>query len=140
MSSHDNLQNVAQNSHVSQKSTNSRVQQSMLMFLYALFISFPVRHKDNFRFDGRQCIGDLMAHAMIRIFCTVNLTDKVLATCKPKFQKKAPNIADKMNHKNSFLLGFFTWVLGFPIDIFVDGKIETPLKSYYLVKLSVYER
>ena len=36
------------------------------MLLYALFISFPVRHTDNVRFDGRHCIGDLMARAMIR--------------------------------------------------------------------------
>ena len=36
------------------------------MFLYALFISFPVRHTANFRFDGRHCIGDLMANAMVR--------------------------------------------------------------------------
>ena len=34
--------------------------------MYALFISFPVRHKSNFRFDGRHCIGDLMANAMVR--------------------------------------------------------------------------
>ena len=27
------------------------------MLLYALFISFPVRHTANFRFDGRHCIG-----------------------------------------------------------------------------------
>ena len=47
------------------KSTNSRVQWSMFMLLYAMFISFPVRHTDNFRFDGRHCFGDLMAHAMI---------------------------------------------------------------------------
>ena len=36
------------------------------MFLYALFISFPVRHSVNFRFGGRHCIGDLMANAMVR--------------------------------------------------------------------------
>ena len=36
------------------------------MLLYALFISFPVRHTDNFQFDGRHCIGDLMACSMIR--------------------------------------------------------------------------
>ena len=27
-----------------------------------------------------------------------------------------------MNHKNSFLLGFFIWVLGFPIDIFCQWQ------------------
>ena len=48
------------------------------MLLYALFISFPVKHTDNFRFDGRHCIGDLMANAMVGNFCTVNLTDNVL--------------------------------------------------------------
>ena len=36
------------------------------MLLYAFFISFPVRHTANFRFDGRHCIGDLMANAMVR--------------------------------------------------------------------------
>ena len=36
------------------------------MLLYALFISFPVRHAANFRFDGRHCIDDLMANAMVR--------------------------------------------------------------------------
>ena len=35
------------------------------MLLYALCISFPVRYTDNFRFDGRRCIGDLMAHTMV---------------------------------------------------------------------------
>ena len=39
------------------------------------------------------------------------------------FQKKAANFADKKNHKNSFLLGFFICVLGFLIDTFVNGKI-----------------
>ena len=48
------------------KSTNSRVQRSMFMLLSALFISFPVRHTANFWFDGRDCIGDLMANAMVR--------------------------------------------------------------------------
>ena len=40
----------------------------MFMFLHALFISFPVRLKDNFRFGGRHYIGDLMTHAMTRQF------------------------------------------------------------------------
>ena len=35
------------------------------MLQYALFMSFPVRHTANFRFDGRHCIGDLMAHVMV---------------------------------------------------------------------------
>ena len=73
-------------------------------------------------------------------FCTVNLTDKVLLTCQPKFQKKVINLSDKTNHNNSFLLGFFIWVLGFPINIFVNGKIETPLISHCVVKLPVDER
>ena len=45
--------------------------------------------------------------------CTVNVIDKVLSTCKPKFQKKATNFSYKTNHKNSFLLGLFILVLGF---------------------------
>ena len=36
------------------------------MLLYALIISFPVRYTANFRFDGRHCIGDIMANAMVR--------------------------------------------------------------------------
>ena len=64
--SRDNLENAAPNSNVSQKSTNSRVQQSMFMSLYDLCISFPVRHTNYFLLDGRHCIGDLMAHAIIR--------------------------------------------------------------------------
>ena len=58
------------------------------------------------------------------------------------FRKKTPNYtqSDKTNHKNSFLLGFFIWVFGFPIDIFVNGKIETPLKLHCEVKVPVYER
>ena len=64
--SRDNLENAAPISNVLQKSTNSRVQQSMFMLLYALFISFPVRHTVNFRSDGRHCIGDVMAHTIIR--------------------------------------------------------------------------
>ena len=73
-------------------------------------------------------------------FCTVNLTDKVLSTCKPKFQKKATNFADKTNHNNSFLLGFFIRVFAFPIDIFVNGNMETPLKSHCVVDVPVDER
>ena len=42
--------------------------------------------------------------------------------------------------KNSFLLGFFIWVLGFPIEFFVNGKIETPLKLHCMVKVPVYKR
>ena len=38
-------------------------------------------------------------------------------------EKKLPYFADKTNHKNSFLLGFFIWNFGFQIDIFVNGKI-----------------
>ena len=38
------------------------------------------------------------------------------------------------------LLGFFIWVFGFQIDIFVIGKIETPLKLHCVVKVPVYER
>ena len=48
------------------------------MLIYALFISFPVTHTANFRFDGRHCIGDLMENAIVRKLFTVNLTDKVL--------------------------------------------------------------
>ena len=59
----------------------------MFMLLYALFISFPVRHTNNFRFDGHHCIGDVMTRAMIRKLLYVNLTDNVLSICKPKFQK-----------------------------------------------------
>ena len=61
-----NLQNAAPNSNYHKKSTHSRVQQSMFMLLYALLISFPVRHTANFRFDGRYCIGDLMTNAVVR--------------------------------------------------------------------------
>ena len=32
------------------------------------------------------------------------------------------------------------WVFWFPIDIFVNGKIETLLKSHCVVKLPVDER
>ena len=53
---------------------------------------------------------------------------------------KSPNLGDKTNHKISFLLGFFIWFFGFPIDIFVNGKIETPLKLHCVVKVTVYER
>ena len=55
------------------------------------------------------------------------------------FRRKHPNFADKTNHKNSFLLGFFIWGFGFPIDSFVNGKIETPLKLNCVVKVPVYE-
>ena len=63
--SSDNLQIATPNSNVLQKSTRSSVYQSSIMLLYVLFISFPVRHTDNFRFDGRHCIGDLMAFTMV---------------------------------------------------------------------------
>ena len=73
-------------------------------------------------------------------FCTVNLTDKVLSTCKPKFQKKESNFATKTKHMNSFLLSFFIWFFVFPIDIFVNGNIETPLKAHCVENLPVDER
>ena len=111
-----------------------------IRFVY--FIS--CKTSNNFRFDGRHCIGDLMAHTIIRKLCscTLNLTDKVLSKCKPKFQRKTSNFSDKTNHKNSifFLLVFFIGVFLFPIDIFVNSKIEIPLKSHYVVKLPVDER
>ena len=87
------------------KSTNARVQQSMFMSLYALFIQFPVRHTVNFRFDVRYCIGDLMAHTMIRKLLYSEFEKKVPSKCKPKFQQKAFNFSDKTNHKNSFFAG-----------------------------------
>ena len=145
--SRDNLQIDAPNSNVSHKSTSSNVLHSIFILLYALLISFPVRHTDNFRFDWRHCIGDLMAHTNVPWFgnfCTVNVTDKVLFTWKPKFQKKATNFSFKTIHKNSFffaiLLQFFILVLGFPIDIFVDGYIEIPLISHCMAILPVNER
>ena len=55
------------------------------------------------------------------------------------FRRKQPIFHLKMNHKNSFLLGFFIWVLGFPFDIFFNGNIEIPLISYRVVKLPVSE-
>ena len=110
------------------------------MLLYALFVSFPERHSNTFRFDGRHFIGDVMAHAMIRNICTVNLTDKVFQRSKRKFQRKETKFADKMNHKNSFLQVLFIWVFSFQIEIFGNGKIETPLKSHCVVKLSVDEK
>ena len=69
----------------------------------------------------------------------MNLTEKVPSKCKQKFQKKAFNFSDKTNHKNLFLLEFFIWSSWFPIDIFVNGKIEIHLKSYLVVKLPVGE-
>ena len=53
----------------------------------------------------------------------MNMTGKVLSTCKPKFQKKVTNFSYKTNHNNSFLLGFFILILGVEIDIFVNGYI-----------------
>ena len=94
--SSDNLQIATPNSNVLQKSTRSSVHQSCFMLLYVLFISFLVRHKDNFQ------ISNLMGAIASAIywhlpwfgnFCTVNVTDKVLATCKPKFQNKATNFS-----------------------------------------------
>ena len=46
----------------------------------------------------------------------------------------------KTNHKNSFLLGFSIRILRFPINIFVNGKIEIPLKSYCVMNVPVYSR
>ena len=51
--SHDYLQISVSNSNASQKSIMSRVQQTMFVLICSLFISFPVRHTDNIRFDGR---------------------------------------------------------------------------------------
>ena len=104
------------------------------MLLYALFISFPARHTDNFRFEGHHCIGDLKSHAMIWKLLYSEFDRWILSAYKPKFQKKATNFADKTIHKNSFLLGFFIRVLGFPIENFVNGKIETPPKRGREVK------
>ena len=41
---------------------------------------------------------------------------------------------------SDLLLFLFIWILGFPIEIFVNGKIETPLKLDCVVKVPVYER
>ena len=54
------------------------------------------------------------------------MTDKVLSTFKPKFQKKATNFSNKTNHNNTFLLGFFIWVLGFPINYFCQRLYCNP--------------
>ena len=44
-----------------------KVQCSAVNFIiiYPLFISFPVRHTNYFRFHWRNCIGDLMANTMV---------------------------------------------------------------------------
>ena len=113
------------------------------MLLYVLFISFPVRHTDNFRFDGRHSIGDLMALTMvwncvctqwmwqIRFYPHVN---------KSRLRRKQQLSHIKTNHKNSFLPGFFIWGLRFQIDSFFNGYIEIPLISHCVVKLPVNER
>ena len=67
------------------------------------------------------------------------MIDNVISKCNPKFKTKATNFADKKSLKNVFSLGFLIWILEFPIDIFVNGKIETPLKSHCVVKLPVDE-
>ena len=79
--SRDNLQIAAPNSNASQKSSMSRIQQTMFMLLYALFVSFPLRHEYNIRYDGRHCIGDTYTHIpWFGTFYTVDLIDKVLST------------------------------------------------------------
>ena len=93
----DNLQIAVPNLNVSQKSTRSRVNPSMFMLIYALFISFHVRHTDNIRFDGRHCIGDLIAHAMI---------GKLLYS---KFDRSSSS-SSANNVQGSNLEHFRTWV------------------------------
>ena len=122
------------------KSTNSRVQQSMFMSLYALFISFPVRHTVNFRFDGRHCIGDLMAHTIIRKLLYNEFEQKrFLPNVNQSFRRKHSISQIKRTTRTHFLLEFFIWIFWFPIDIFANSKIEIHLKSHFVVKLPVGE-
>ena len=79
------------------------------MLLYALLISFPVKHTDHFRFDGRICIGDLMAHTMVWKFCAVNVIVKVLSTGEPNFQKKATNFSYKTEQQELVFARVFIW-------------------------------
>ena len=68
------------------------------------------------------------------------MTDKVLSTCKPKFQKKATHFS----YKNEPLELVFARVLysGFGVSdrYFFNGYIEIPLISNCVVKLPINER
>ena len=88
------------------------------MLQHALFISFPVRHTDNFRFDGRHCIGVLIIkHIMIRKLLYSEFDRKVsigiggfviglgqitFFFSLSMFQMKVTNLSDKSNNNNSF--------------------------------------
>ena len=56
------------------------------------------------------------------------------------FRRKEQISYIKKNHKNSFMLGFFISVFGFPMDMVFNGYIEIPLISHCMVKLPVNER
>ena len=134
--SRDNLQVAAPNSNVSQKNTRSSVQQSIFMLRFVYFISCktygllpiwwaPLHWRSNGTYWN---------------VCTVNVTDKVPYTCKPKFQKKATDFSHKTNHKNSFLLGFFIRGLGVSNRYFCQRLYWNPLTQHCVVKLPANER
>ena len=56
---------------------------------------------------------------ILRVFCAVHATDKILWLCKPKFQKKPIQFSNETNHKNLYVAGFFIGAFRFPIDIFL---------------------
>ena len=109
------------------------------MSLYALFISFPVRHTVNFRFDGRHCIGDLMAHIIIRKFLYSEFDRKGSIQSKPKFQKKAFYFSDKTNHKNSFFAGVHYLDLLVSNQYFCQRQDGNPSKITFCGEIPVGE-
>ena len=61
----DNLQITAPNSNASQKKYKVQCSSVKIHVTILLFILFPVRHTENFRFDGRHFIDDLLALTMV---------------------------------------------------------------------------
>ena len=57
---------------------------------------------DNFRFDGRHCIGDLMARAMIRKFFTVILTDRFYPHVNQSLRRKQQILLIKRTTRTRF--------------------------------------
>ena len=78
----------------------------MSMLINALFISFPVRHTANFRFDGRHNISYLMAHAMIRRFWQIRFYPRVNQSYRRKKPISPINEPQKLVFARVIYLGF----------------------------------
>ena len=106
------------------KSTRSNVQQSIFMLhvVYALFISFPVRHTDNYWFDVRFCSCDLIAHTMVwKLFLQWMWQIRLYPHVNQSFTRKDPISDIKRTKRASFCCGSLFGFWGFHSIFIFNG-------------------